>query len=482
VDELCARYDNEDVHTEHVTALALRLFDLTRTRLELPASDRALLEAACRLHDIGYSANPRRHADVSAEIVLREGLRGFRDTQCAYIAAAIPFHSGKRKPNHPHPFLEQVNDPQRALRLAAFLRVADGLDHCHLQDTAIVGVKHFKRAIRINVRCAHFPYNVVIANQKTDLWRACFPVELQIKLLTTSKAARQSLVVPGLSVREAARRLLLLYFRTVLKNVDGAIEGEDSEPLHDVRVAIRRFRTVLRAFRKPLAGTSAEQIDQDLKRLNDALGPARDVDVWVDFLTSEAVRKQMADNRRWEKFVAHQQSLQRLQLVTVGRHLGGAAFGRLRLRIGRFLRTELPRAIRNQPPGSLEKLARSSLRKALRRASKLARLRHSPSPEDLHRLRIAFRRVRYLGGFFASVLGPPFNKLTRRVHDVEQTLGRIHDADVSLARVLREGPSPPRLLVRDLEQRRAQAVTQLAAAWRRMKQPALQREVRRRLK
>ena len=30
IDELCAAYNNEDVHTEHVTALALQLFDHTR--------------------------------------------------------------------------------------------------------------------------------------------------------------------------------------------------------------------------------------------------------------------------------------------------------------------------------------------------------------------------------------------------------------------------------------------------------------------
>src|SRR5262245_58653619 len=119
VEELCAKYDNEGVHTEYVTALALRLFDLTRVRLELSSSDRALLEAAARLHDVGYSVNQRRHPDVSAEIVLREGLKGFRDAQRAYIAAAIPLHSGKRKPNQPHPLLDLVGDPQRASRLAA---------------------------------------------------------------------------------------------------------------------------------------------------------------------------------------------------------------------------------------------------------------------------------------------------------------------------------------------------------------------------
>jgi len=53
IDELCAAYDNEDVHTEHVTALALKLFDHTRAALDLPAGARCVeVERAARAHAI----------------------------------------------------------------------------------------------------------------------------------------------------------------------------------------------------------------------------------------------------------------------------------------------------------------------------------------------------------------------------------------------------------------------------------------------
>jgi CHAD domain-containing protein len=480
IEELCTRHENENVHTAHVTALALRLFDETRARLGLSAADRPLLEAAARLHDVGYASDPRRHPDVSAEIVLREGLAGFRETQQDYIAAVIPFHSGKRKPTDSHPLLETVHDPKRVLRLAAILRVADALDHSHLQDATIAAVRSGKKTIQVRVRCAHFPYNLEVADRKADLWRAVFPVGIRFVRVPQKEAP--SLIGPELHPVEAARRLLFLQVRIVTKNVEGALEGNDSEPLHDIRVAIRRFRVLLRAFRKPLAATSAQRLDAELERLNTALGPPRDLDVWVDFLSSAAVKKSLGRHRGWERFIAHQRELRRLQMVTVRRHLGRAAFARLRERLGVLLRLELPRLIRAEPPASMEKLARNALWKAFRRARKLAGLRHSQSPEDLHRLRIALRRLRYYGVFFSPVLGPPVGKFTKRVHAVEQTFGRIHDADVALGRVLREGPAPPRLLVRSLEGRRQEAIAELGRAWERLRNPKLQREVRRRLK
>ena len=73
IDELCAAYDNEDVHTEHVTGLALQLFDHTHAALGLPASGRRVLEAAARLHDVGYSLDPMHHMQASAQIVARPG-------------------------------------------------------------------------------------------------------------------------------------------------------------------------------------------------------------------------------------------------------------------------------------------------------------------------------------------------------------------------------------------------------------------------
>ncbi|MSR64339.1 MAG: CHAD domain-containing protein [Verrucomicrobiae bacterium] len=480
IDELCARCDNENVHTEHVTALALRLFDELQGVLELADSDRPLLEAACRLHDVGYSIKPQSHPQMSAEVVLKEGLAGFRETQLAYIAAVIPLHSGRLKKLEFYPLLQKVPNPQRVLRLASLLRIADGLDYSHLQDASIVGVRHSSRSVNIRVRCQFVPHNVTAADHKADLWRSVFPQK--IRFTPAPAAGRTSLIGPDLHVGEAARRLTYLQFRTISVHLDGALKGEDSEHLHDIRVAIRRLRMLLWAFRKPLAHTSAAPFDADLQRLSGVLGPARDMDVWVEFLTNPILQKQLTTNRRWVAFVSHQTQLRKLQLPTVRRHLGKNALGKLRARAGRFLRIELPGFIRTASPGSIEKLARNNLWKSLRRTFKLARLRRSESPEDLHRLRIALRKVRYLGAFFEPVLGQPVGKLTKRVRAVEQALGRIHDVDVGLARIVREGPPPPRLLVRHLEQQRQEAMVELESAWQRFQSKKLQGAVRKTLR
>jgi CHAD domain-containing protein len=122
------------------------------------------------------------------------------------------------------------------------------------------------------------------------------------------------------------------------------------------------------------------------------------------------------------------------------------------------------------PPDNLAKFVQRALGKKLRRALKLAKLRHSEKPEDIHQLRKALRKARYLGEFFAPALGPPFDKLTRRIHAAERALGNIHDTDVGLNRVVRKGAPPPRLLLQHLAQRRYDQVTQVDKEWQRLRQ------------
>jgi CHAD domain-containing protein len=139
--------------------------------------------------------------------------------------------------------------------------------------------------------------------------------------------------------------------------------------------------------------------------------------------------------------------------------------------VGKFLRFELPRLARSGPPLPVERPARRAIAKNLRRVQKLAHLRHSRSPEKIHRLRIALRRVRYLSGFFCDVLGKPVQRLHKRAHAVESVIGRVRDADLALQRILSEGPTPPRMLVLDLERRRQGDTAELNGAWKRFTDP-----------
>jgi CHAD domain-containing protein len=305
--------------------------------------------------------------------------------------------------------------------------------------------------------------------------------------LQVVRAARRSvrpapLLTVDLPVIEGARRLLYLGFSSLLANVHGARDATDREGLHKARVGIRRMRAVLRAFRKPLKSTSAVRIERDLQQLNAALGDVRDLDVWIDLLTGKTLRQQLARHPRGMRFIDHQVELRRLQHATVRRHLGGASFAALQARVGRLLRIELPKLLQTTPPGSLGLLGRRALAKNLRQALDLAELRHARSLEKQHRLRIALRRVRYLGDSFAELLEPSVGALVKRIHSVEWALGRLRDTDLAFARIRREGPSPPRLLVRRLELRRKKAAAELATAWQRLAKPGFLAAVRRKLK
>jgi CHAD domain-containing protein len=467
--ELCRKYHNESVHTEHVTALALKLFDKTRAHLRIPAADRPLLEAAARLHDVAYSVDPLHHAEASAQIILQGGVKGYRETQFPLIAAIMLLHGGNLVEILRHPLFDELTDAQRdrVLHLGAFLRVADGLDYGHIQTAGITRVPCNGKNVEVHIANALFPDNLIRANRKADLWRRVFPVD--IRLVPEASPARD-LLAPDLPPTEAARRLLSLHYKTILANVDVAIDdGSDIEPLHRIRVATRRMRALLRVFRKHLPSEAVESIDAALCELGRELGPARDLDVWIDFLRTDAARQPLTASRLWQPFLHYQLRRRYLQDATVRRSLRGAHFGALRHRVARLLRAQLPELLETAPRhGNLESLARKKLTKALRRVRKQAHLRHSTASAKLHELRGTLRQARYVGEFFASLLDPRERKLTERLHEAEQILARIHDIDVALEEFLPEGSPAPRALVQQLRKQRQQALKNFARSWKRL--------------
>jgi len=69
-------------------------------------------------------------------------------------------------------------------------------------------------------------------------------------------------------------------------------------------------------------------------------------------------------------------------------------------------------------------------------------------------------------------LGRPVRKLGRRAQALERVLGEMRDADLALARIRQEGPTPPRLLVRQLDKLRQADSAAMESAWSRLEEPA----------
>ena len=129
-------------HAEQVCRLSLRLFDDLSDELGLTADDRALLEVAALLHDVGYHISFEQHHKHSQHLISHATLPGFDADERSIIAAVARYHSGSL-PKAKHDALEglDADGRHRVSRLASLLRTADGLDRSHGQRVGKVRAK-----------------------------------------------------------------------------------------------------------------------------------------------------------------------------------------------------------------------------------------------------------------------------------------------------------------------------------------------------
>lgn len=136
-------------HSEHVTRLALSLYDqLGHESGEQPAMfqcdvrERRLLEAAGMAHDIGVFVEYRAHHRHSMAMILNADWPGWNEEDKRLVALIARYHR-KAEPAKRHAEYSALSKEERSLvrRLAAVLRVADGLDRSHTQAVRGVVVK-----------------------------------------------------------------------------------------------------------------------------------------------------------------------------------------------------------------------------------------------------------------------------------------------------------------------------------------------------
>ena len=152
-----ARSHQEDLaHAEHVTKLALDLFDATMPAHRLNRSDRMTLEAAGLLHNIGrFVAHSGHHKHSYYLIRHSERLAGFTDNELELIALVARYHR-KRKPVESHTKWAALNKPDqhRVRVLAGLLRVGIALDRTYRRAVNRVRATVDEDAMRVNVEPA----------------------------------------------------------------------------------------------------------------------------------------------------------------------------------------------------------------------------------------------------------------------------------------------------------------------------------------
>ena len=178
-----ARRCSSDVrHTSHVAALALEIFDATASLHLLGDDDREILEYGALLHDIGQHVSRKGHQRHAAYLVQHGQLRGFSPDEVTFLAALVRHHRrGDPKPSEPLYGALAPDGRQRVRRLAAILRLADGLDRGRSQvvERAVPQVGEDLVILRLDVR-GDAELETWGARRKRDLFERVFERDLEI--------------------------------------------------------------------------------------------------------------------------------------------------------------------------------------------------------------------------------------------------------------------------------------------------------------
>jgi CHAD domain-containing protein len=214
-------------------------------------------------------------------------------------------------------------------------------------------------------------------------------------------------------------------------NADANGAAFDDDAVHDLRVAIRRMRTLLKMSRALYGRWHADVVRRALADVMRATGELRDEEVLEETLDGASPDPAFA---RW---LAARKTRERKLRRSVVARLERGDLDRARLLLKALLVFPVPP--RSDLP--LAKFARRTVERARRRVE----ARRDVSPDDvlgLHELRIAYKELRYSIELLADALPIDERVLLEPAAVFQKRLGELHDADVAIE-VVREAKALP---------------------------------------
>jgi CHAD domain-containing protein len=277
---------------------------------------------------------------------------------------------------------------------------------------------------------------------------------------------------PDLSVGDAFARILGHLADAILRDAPRAAAGEAPEPVHNMRVALRRLRSAITLFRRAVGCAELDEVIRALKSLAKNLGPARDWDVFTSGIGAR-VSTMFADDKAVARLAARARRRRESAYAALRHYLEGAEFRQLGLTLAivaasRPWEPALPPSDDataadgapsdaatedgvatvgdTAPPAAsapvvVERPARALAAFAVRALRKRHARLLAPGAEigslptaDLHAIRLDAKRMRYAAEFFAPLFpGRHTRRFLRRLAALQERLGHLNDGAVAAA-------------------------------------------------
>lgn len=237
--------------------------------------------------------------------------------------------------------------------------------------------------------------------------------------------ARPSRLEANMSPVDAFRQIAFDCLAQWQGNASSALESEDPEFIHQLRVALRRLRSALGLFEPALPAEFVEDWTTQARTLAEELGHARDLDVMLAEILNPVLESGLADQgcERLAGLIREARERARaraLQILRQGRH------GYPMLKLAAELHT--------LDSGNLDKSANLATfaRLQLKALRKKARKRHAAATgleaERLHALRVSLKRLRYGLEFLLPLIPEkPSVRYLKTLAEHQDGLGWLND-------------------------------------------------------
>jgi len=229
----------------------------------------------------------------------------------------------------------------------------------------------------------------------------------------------------------ALATVLQRLFTAVEVNLSGTISDIDTEFLHDLRVAVRRTRSVLKTARSVLPASFIAGYRPEFKWLGDLTTPTRDLDVYLLGYPSMAARLVAASPHELTPFRLHLDKQRAVAHRQLTRGLRSARFKSLTS----SWRHDLDQLVASpgRKPVTGPFAARRTDKKHQQVLTGGGAIGPTSPPQDLHDLRKRCKELRYLLEVFASLHDPAEQwRAVNELKSLQDCLGEFQDTEVQI--------------------------------------------------
>jgi len=269
------------------------------------------------------------------------------------------------------------------------------------------------------------------------------PVDVPAEVPAEGAARRPTLVVgktPGVLrddlLAEAGRKVLRFHLARMLAREEGTRTGLRIEDLHGMRVATRRMRAAWRVFGDGFRLDRTRRMRRRLREVAARLGAVRDLDVLIQAAEAHRATLSEGEAAAFTPLVHAWSDDREVARLLLMRELDSSAYSRLVEEYRIFVTAEGAAVLAPASPVAPHRVrdtAGSRIWLAYEQVRGYESVLRWADIETIHQLRIAGKWLRYTLEFFREALGPEVDQLIPRVVALQDHLGWLHDADVTIA-------------------------------------------------